>query len=200
MNNCIIVSNGSFKERKICRDESDFVIAADKGYLNALKVNLKVDLLIGDFDSLKELPKGIETIKLNPIKDDTDTFDAIKIGIQKGYKNFIFYGALGKRIEHSYANISLLLYLKNLGFNGVIKDNKKTITVIKNETIELKKRSGYISIFPLGEKAEGVSLTNLEYELKDYTLRNDIPLGIDNEFINKTASIKVTIGALLLIY
>ena len=146
--NCIIIAGGEFKEKDIKINEGDFIIAADKGYEYAQKLNLKVDLLIGDFDSLNQIPNDVEIIKLNPIKDDTDSLDAIKEGIKRGYESFIIYGALGNRLEHSLANLSLLIYLKNKGFAGKIIDNGKIYIVLKNESITLPKRNeGYVSVF-----------------------------------------------------
>ena len=199
--NCIIIAGGEFKEKDIKINEGDFITAADKGYEYAQKLNLKVDLLIGDFDSLNQTPNDVEIIKLNPIKDDTDSLDAIKEGIKRGYKSFIIYGALGNRLEHSLANLSLLIYLKNQGFAGKIIDNGKIYLVLKNESITLPKRNeGYVSVFSISEKSKGVTLKNLKYELNNYELKNDVPLGIDNEYIGLTPEISVSDGMILVIY
>ena len=200
-NNCIIIAGGEFKEKDIKINEGDFIIAADKGYEYAQKLNLKVDLLIGDFDSLNQIPNDVEIIKLNPIKDDTDSLDAIKEGIKRGYKSFIIYGALGNRLEHSLANLSLMIYLKNQGFAGKIIDNGKIYIVLKDESITLPKRNeGYVSVFSISEKSKGVTLKNLKYELNNYELKNDVPLGIDNEYIGLTPEISVSDGMILVIY
>ena len=183
-NNCIIIAGGEFKEKDIEVNEGDFIIAADKGYEYAQKLNLKVNLLIGDFDSLNQIPDDVEIIKLNPIKDDTDSLDAIKEGIKRGYKSFLIYGALGNRLEHSLANLSLLIYLKNQGFAGKIIDNGRIFIVLENESITLPKRNeGYVSVFSISEKSKGVTLKNLKYELNNYELKNDVPIGIDNEYM-----------------
>lgn len=201
MNNCVIISGGKISKNDLSIDESDFVIAADSGYRFAKKYNVKVDLVVGDFDSLHYIPQEIEIKKLNKIKDDTDTFSAVKEGIERGYKNFIFYGALGKREEHSLANISILLYLKNRGFAGKIVSNSKNFIVLKDESINLpSKKKGFISIFSISEKSEGVSIKNLKYELINHTLTNDFALGIDNEYINLAPTISVKNGTILVIY
>ena len=200
-NNCIIIAGGEFKEKDIEVNEGDFIIAADKGYEYAQKLNLKVNLLIGDFDSLNQIPDDVEIIKLNPIKDDTDSLDAIKEGIKRGYKSFLIYGALGNRLEHSLANLSLLIYLKNQGFAGKIIDNGRIYIVLKNESITLtKKNEGYVSVFSISEKSKGVTLKNLKYELNNYELKNDVPIGIDNEYIGLAPEISVSDGMILVIY
>lgn len=201
MNNCVIISGGKISKKDLSIDESDFVIAADSGYRFAKENNIKVDLVVGDFDSLHYVPKEIEVKKLNVIKDDTDTFSAVKEGIARGYKSFIFFGALGKREEHSLANISILIYLKNRGFAGKIIHNKKKYIILKDESITLPcKKKGFISIFSISEKSEGVTLENLKYELINNTITNEFALGIDNEYVNLAPTITVKHGTILVIY
>lgn len=200
MGNCIVVGAIDVNV-KIEKQKDDFLIAADKGYLNCLKQNLDVDLLIGDFDSLKIVPDNIEKIKLNEIKDDTDVFDALMEGIKRGYKSFILYGVVGGRFDHTFANIQILLFLKNKGYEAKIIDEDRTYVILENESIELpKKERGYLSVFSLSAISNGVTLKNLKYELKNATLISEFPLGVDNEYIDKSPFIEVKDGKILLIY
>ena len=43
--------------------ESDLIIAADGGYSTLKKLNIKPDLVVGDFDSLGETPENENIIK-----------------------------------------------------------------------------------------------------------------------------------------
>lgn len=203
MSNCVIISGGSaFKSDFNYIKEGDFVICADSGYKYALKYDIKVNLLVGDFDSFKgEISENIETIKLNKIKDDTDTFHATLEGIKRGYKNFIFIGALGKREEHTFANISILIYLKNRGFAGFLVKNNKIFIILKNEKMIFpRKRKGFFSVFCISEKAENVFIRNLKYTVENITLSNEFALGIDNEYIGLAPEVEVKDGTLLVIY
>ena len=201
MSDCVIIAGGNIGKKDVIINSDDFVICADSGYNYARKHNIKVNLLVGDFDSLKEIPSDIEIVKLNVIKDDTDTFSSVKEGIKRGFKTFKIYGALGKREEHSLANISILIYLKNRGFAGFLYNKGKTYMVLRNEKITLKKKKkGFISVFSISEKSEGVTLKNLKYELNNYTLTNEFALGVDNEYINLSPEISVKNGMILVIY
>ena len=71
--------------------ENDLIIAADGGYSTLKKLNIKPDLVVGDFDSLGNVPENEHIIKHPVKKDDTDTLLAVKIGLEKGYKNFRLY-------------------------------------------------------------------------------------------------------------
>ena len=60
--------------------------------------------------------------------------------------------------------------------------------------------SGYVSVIAHSERAEGVWLKGLKYELQDAVLTNSYPLGVSNELIGKEASISVKNGTLLIVF
>ena len=68
---CYLVGAADFREAPRVKD-GDFVIAADGGYdrLNALGIT--PNALIGDMDSIEEVPSGIELFKFKAEKDETD--------------------------------------------------------------------------------------------------------------------------------
>ena len=79
-------------------------------------------------------------------------------------------------------------------------DGTGMILLAQNETITFRDTmDGYINVFSLNEKAHGVTIRGLKYELDDVMLTNDMPLGISNEFIGVPSEISVTDGTLLII-
>ena len=58
---------------------------------------------------------------------------------------------------------------------------------------------GFLSLFSLGEKASGVTIRNLKYEMQDGEITNSFPIGISNEFIGKRSSVTVEQGMLAVI-
>lgn len=195
-----IIGAGDFINNHLVINDEDFVCACDGGYKHCLENNIKVDVLIGDFDSLDIIPNNVKIIKLNPIKDETDIYEGINYGISLGYTKFLIYGATGKRDEHTIANIQILHNLKTKGIEAKIINDNKIYEVLHDETKEFKsKNNGYFSMFSLSDVSL-VTLKNFKYNLKNYELRNDFPLGIDNEFINKKAFISVKNGYVLIIY
>lgn len=195
----------------IALEENDFCIAVDGGYAYCKLLGIEPDLIVGDMDSLpKEQQKEIDDIsekepgrvvRLCPEKDDTDTLAALRIGMGKGYKNYRLYGALGGRMDHTIANIQCLCYLKNNGAEGIILEKGLSITVIKEEKVSFESRGkGYLSLFSLGERAEGVTITGMKYPLNKALLTNDYPIGISNEFIGEESTVEVRKGMLLAIH
>ena len=141
-----------------------------------------------------------EKVKVLPVeKDDTDMLAAIKEGLNKGFEEFVIYGGQGGRLAHTMANIQCLNYLKEKGAKGYLMDGNGMILVAKNETVRFKKNlEGFLSLFSLGEKAEGVTITNMKYLLDKAVVTNDFPIGVSNEFIGKESSVTVENGTLLI--
>ena len=205
---CIIVGAGDLTMGELAVQEEDYIIAVDGGLSYCGILAVEPDMIIGDFDSISEQEKmAIESLKeqiperiveLKPEKDDTDMLMAIKHGLEKGYKDFRIYAGTGGRFDHTLANIQSLLYLKNHGATGYLVDGTGMILVIQNEAIHLNKNlEGYLSLFSLGKEAKGVTIQGMKYSLNDYTMTNDFPIGISNEFIGEEAVISVEDGELV---
>lgn len=200
MKKCIIVCAGEESGLNTPINSGDLIIAADAGLNYCNKKGIKPDIIVGDFDTLKYVPNGENVIELNPIKDETDTFEAIQQGIIRGYKCFYILCGMGGKPEHTYANIQLLAYLAQNGCCGFLTDKNRILTVIKNRTVCFDENySGFVSVFSLTDKSEGVTIKNLKYNLDGAVLTNTFPLGVSNEFTGKKSSIAVKNGMLLLV-
>ena len=205
---CIIIRAGDLTIGELLMQEDDFVIAVDGGlsYCSLLKV--EPDLIIGDFDSVtdgeREAVESLKTkiperiIQLSPNKDDTDMLAAIKLALDKGFTEFRIYGGTGGRFDHTLANIQCLLYLKHHNATGYLVDGTGMILVLQNEAVHFNKNlEGYLSLFSLGREAKGVTIEGMKYPLSHYTMTNDFPIGISNEFIGQEATISVEDGELV---
>ena len=201
---CHVFGAGTPPVRKPAIRARDYVIAADGGYSYAKNAGIRTDVLIGDFDSLKQMPpRGKDSpaiLRLPKEKELTDLLAALRYGLDKGFCRFHLYGAAGGRLDHTVASVQCLSYLLNHGARGYLFDRNTIITAMRGEIHLAPRRRGIISVFALGEHAQGVSLTGLKYELDNVCLRNDFPLGVSNEFTGLPARIKVESGALLVAY
>lgn len=201
MNLCYIFGALPINETKIDIDENDIIIAADAGLNTVNALNLTPDYVVGDFDSLGTKPSGKNVFVYPKEKDDTDTLIAIKLGFEKGYKNFKIYGCIGGRTDHTIANIQLACYITENGGNALFYDDNNILTVIKNTSVAFtESATGTISVFALSNEAKGVTISNLKYEIENVTLTPDFPLGVSNEFVGKHSEIKVTDGKLCVIF
>lgn len=198
---CYIIGAGEFGDGIPSPLEADLVIACDGGYKYCKEKHIRVDMVVGDFDSLGQIPENTNVVQLNPVKDDTDTGWAIKEAWKRGYREFVVYGGTGGRISHTIANIQLLADIAEKGGHGVLAGKNSWYRVIHNEEICFDaEEKGFLSVFCLGDKAEGVYEEGLKYELNDWTLEKEEPLGVSNEFIGKESKVSVRDGTLLLIW
>lgn len=206
---CILVGAGDLNISQIPVQEQDYVIAVDGGILYCSILGMEPNLWIGDFDSVGEEQKQAveqiaescpqKVVRLQPEKDDTDMLAAIRKGLESGYTEFHIYGGMGGRVEHTFANIQCLAFLRKQGARGYLMDGTGMITVIENETISFQESlEGYLSVFALGTKAEGVTITGMKYPLTQATIQNAYPIGVSNEFIGEKSSICVEDGQLVL--
>ena len=180
--------------RKIITVEDYYIIAVD-GAVDALsKQGIDYQLAVGDFDSLEntELLKG-EVIKLNPIKDDSDTAKALEIAFNKSNEVILIGGTEGARKDHFIANLMMLLRYPSLA----ICDRKNHISIKKPGLYSIEKKEyDYLSVFPIEDSL--ITLKNVKYPLFNYALNRFNPLGLSNEIIG-IASLEVHQGLILLI-
>lgn len=197
---CCIV--GSVFIENIVIPKDCYIIAADKGYQHLKSQGILPDLTIGDFDSLGYLPADTEILQHPVEKDDTDTLLAIKEGLNRGFRYFILYGCIGgERIEHTIANLQSLSFIASQGGMGFLVESDTVITAIQNSKLMFDAcESGDISVFCLGEDAEGVNIKGLHYELTNAALSASFPLGVSNHFDGKASFVSVKKGTLLIIW
>ncbi len=194
---CYIVGAGEFYG-ELKPDTDDLVIAADGGFDTLTGLGITPDLLLGDMDSI-ESASDVEKIVFPVRKDETDTFLAYQEGVARGYTNFVVFGGVGGRDDHTFANYSLLIYGKNRGHNIKIIGEKCDIFAIKNEAITVRGKAGnHFSAFAFGGEAHGVTIRGLEYGAENISLSPEFPLAVSNRFLDKDGCVRVKDGTLIL--
>lgn len=177
-----------------------FVIAADGGLRHTQSLNITPNAVLGDFDSLGFCPEGANVFPVE--KDDTDAMLAVRLGLRRGCDEFLLYGSLdGPRLDHTVANFQTLQYLADHGAVGYLIGNTTMVTVVKNGKITFPAGcSGTVSVFCMGQDAEGVTETGLFYGIEDGVFTSGFPLGVSNHFTGKKAEISVKNGSLLVLW
>lgn len=196
----LIFSGGEFSELPPYVDINEYglIIAADSGYLSATESGVTPHIVIGDFDSFpKNLVTAEKIICLNPVKDMTDTQEAIDEAVLRGATEITILGALGGRIDHTLANIHLLKYAKTKGARAEISDVDTSIFLAGNKCSVAARMGFCLSLIPLTD-CEGVSISGVFYPLENASLPVGNPYGISNEFTQNEAHISVSSGDLLI--
>ena len=185
---------------QINKKDGDMVICADGGY-NLIENKEQIDILLGDFDSIQNLPQCSNIIKYPVEKDDTDLFIAYKTAQKQGFAKYVLYGGIGGRLDHTLANIQMLVSMAKNSHKAFLIGDGVIVTAIHNSSVVLPaKNTGIISVFCMSDTAEGVSIDGLKYSVKDGKLANDFPLGVSNEFIGNKAKISVQQGTLIVVW
>lgn len=205
MSACAIVGASDFNSDAFLMMEEagmfDYVIAVDAGFRSLEEVGKKPDFVLGDFDSLGYKPRGIRIATYSADKDKSDMELAIDRARTKKFDTLFIFGALGRRLDHTLANIQVL--------SKASEDGMKVCAVGKNETVffltgpntfELDAREeGVISVFAMDDQVEGLFERGLKWELDDVVLKNRLSLGLSNKFIGEPVLIGVEKGTIAVI-
>lgn len=209
---CVIISGGHIEDgfalEWLKKNNYDCMIAADAGVNFCYRNDITPNIVAGDFDSADEnslhtflTNKQVEVLRLNPIKDDTDTEFVIREAIRRKMKHITILGATGTRLDHVLAN----MYLLGIGLEEDVSiemlDAYNRIRMIDNHLIISKEEQfgTYISILPVAGNAAGVSLKGMKYPLEDAEIACFSSLGVSNERTDAQAEISVKQGVLLVI-
>ena len=181
----------------------DLCIAADGGYRNAEALGVRIDVLLGDFDTLgepKDVDEKTEILRVPAEKDFTDTQFAIRTALERGANDIIIIGGLGGRLDHTLSNLSVLEELSSYGIFALITDGQNRVRYL-NATSLLVARSPfrYLSLIAATEKAKGVSIEGCRYPLKNATLVRSVQYAVSNEITGNCALISLKRGALYII-
>ena len=181
--------------------EGDLVIAADRGYDVALSLGITPDLIVGDFDSRGTAPTGENVVTLDMRKDDTDLEHAARIALERGYHDFVVYGAVGGALDHTMGNVAVAELIAQRGGIPVFYGEGIAFSVICGGALTLPaQKEGRVSVISLDSVSRGVSISGLSYGLGKADLYRASTLGVGNLFIGDTPTISVSDGTLLIIW
>lgn len=177
----------------------DAVICADAGLVIAEKLGIKPDYLIGDYDSTAK-PYTEDVIVLPMEKDITDSEAAIDLAKAKGFDDITVLGGLGGRFDHTMGNLGMLAKHTSPEFKIQIIDGQNLVFIMPPGHIEIPKNSyKYLGLISYGTHVTGLTVIGVKYPLDNFDLPNDTSLGVSNEIIRDTATIKHESGMLLVI-
>ena len=185
-------------------DKDDLVVAADSGLNNARALGIRVDAVVGDYDSRGHKPdvdKGVEGVTVPTEKDVTDTQLAVEYALQKGACEIVLVGGLGGRLDHTLANLSILEDLLDKRVRATLLDGQNRVRLLRNDSTILP-RSGYtyLSLLSLDPVSRGVEIEGVKYPLKGERLHRTLGgLGVSNEITGNCCFVSVRRGTILIV-
>jgi thiamine pyrophosphokinase len=185
---------------------SPFVHVLDGALEDVLALNIKIDLLSGDFDSISSDLEDIRKIQFpieiinTPDQNKTDLEKGLEILIEKGFPAVNVLWATGKRADHFYSNFHTLAKFASLIKITFIDDYGLIFPLLPLPNIYKKwhTANSIISLMPF-PIASGVNSHNLLFELNNEALSISEKIGTSNAVAkNGVVEISLQSGVLLI--
>lgn len=178
------------------------VIAADQGWGLARRLDLAVDVLVGDFDSISDADlataeaAGIDIRRHRSDKDATDLDLAIDLALAGGTRHIVVLDGGGPRRDHQLANV----------FVAANAATRATVTLVTTDAVLTVVTGGrglrgepgdLVSLLALFGRVDGIATTGLLYPLSGEALVPGSSRGVSNELVAPEARVTVESGTLL---
>jgi thiamine pyrophosphokinase len=143
--------------------------------------------------------RGSRIIRFPEGKNKTDTQLALEYAFGTVPDEIYVFGALGTRIDHTLANVSLLALGVKKGIQIKLIDEWCETFIVNRECIIEGEPGQTVSLLPLSDTVTGITIEGFEYPLNDGTMEIGIPYGVSNRLIAARGVISVKTGHLLVI-
>ena len=207
----IVLAGGDALEHPTRRPipRASLVIAADGGLHHADGLDLAVDVLVGDLDSVdpdrlaRAREAGIEVDEHAPDKDDTDLALALALAARRTPPGgrVLVVGGHGGRLDHLAANLTLLTGPTLAAHDVDALMGEAVVTVVRpGAPRRLRGRvDELVTLLALNAPARGVRTSGLAFPLDGSDLQPASSLGVSNRFARPDATVAIDDGVLLAI-
>lgn len=210
----LIIANGeacSFELMGQLLEWSPLVIVLDSAINRVLELGIKIDVLLGDFDVLRNtsdftlldeqsIKRAINLDKIReeqypieivhtPDQNKTDLEKAFDYLIEKGFPAVNVIWATGRRADHTITNVTNIVRFREQ-LKIVVIDDYSKIFILPNTYEKWYPSKTPISLIPIGD-VTGISTENLKYELSDDSLKIGYRTGSSNE-VKEDGLVKIT--------
>lgn len=208
----LVFANGDMNDgprvRQALADAPDaLVIAADGGARVAEAYERRVDLIVGDMDSVTDetlarlAAAGTEVERHPAQKDETDLELALTRAVERGAGWIRIIGGLGGRLDQSLSNIYLLGLPALRGCDiALVAEGYEARLLLPGENVIHGAEGDTVSLLPLSGEAAGIRTDGLFYPLRDESLLFGPARGVSNVMTGPTARVTFTGGVLLLVH
>ena len=185
----LIIANGASCNEELLGqllEWSPLVIVLDSAIERVIKLNIKVDVLLGDFDrnfNPKEFIQSQHPIEVvhTPDQNKTDLEKAFDYLIERKIPAVNVVWATGKRADHTITNLTNITRYRNL-LKIVILDDHSKVFLLPKKFEKWYTANTPISLIPIGH-VTGIHSNNLFYPLNNDSLTIGYRTGSSNHVI-----------------
>lgn len=178
----------------------DLVVAADGGYDGAVSLGIRVDVLVGDMDSIvaTDIPDHVVVERHPTDKDATDLELALDLVKRDDPARVIVVGGAGGRVDHELATAELLCDSRWAGIDELDWITERGLShVVRGRRMIHGDPGQVISLIPVGGDVAGVTTKGLRWDLDSETLPHGTTRGVSNVFRGPVADVRIGSGCLL---
>ncbi len=198
-------NDGSFVQQALKDCPNPTVIAADGGaHMAHDRFGLRPHIVIGDMDSasaelLAQLEAaGTEIVRYPAEKNETDLELALLWAAEHGATTIRVIGALGRRIDQTFANVYLLAHPRLATCDVRFVAGEQQIWLARPGTHQISGKAGdTLSLIPMSAAVNDIETENLYYPLRNETLHVGPARGISNVLTQDNATVSFGSGILL---
>ena len=182
----------------------DIIICADSGFNSLADLDISVDYIVGDMDSITQenldmaRDRGVCINSFEHDKDMTDGEIAVRMALEKGADNITIWGGREGRLDHIFSSVDLLRIIPpdvSARYNFL---DDMVYLIREGESMEVTDPTRIYSILPSCCECK-VSMIGFKWPLDSEVLVKGTTRGIHNEIIGKKGIIKSEKGELIVI-
>lgn len=203
----LVICNGEPPARPLVHKlaaRAGLIVAADGGANIARQCGTRLDLIIGDLDSISPAVKKFYLSARNerpelihvPRQDNTDLEKTLDVLQERGVRRVTLVAATGKRIDHTLGNLSVLWNYTHAMDILLVGDGWTAVPVGTKKRVRAKAGT-IVSLIPFGA-CSGITLRGLQYPLLDASMRVG-EIGLSNVVVKSPCTVRVNDGNLLMI-
>ncbi len=172
----LIIANGESCSNELLGqllEWSPFVVVLDGAINRVLELGIKIDVLLGDFDSKNHAVEQIQSqqkieIVHTPDQNKTDLQKGIEFLIDRNFDAVNIIWATGRRADHNLSNTTdIVRYQQQI--NIVLHDDYSKIFQLPKRYQKWYVKDTFLSLMPVGV-VSGVTTQGLSYNLQNDVL------------------------------
>ena len=185
-------------------DDSTRVVAADSGVALAGALGWRVDVAVGDFDSLApELVAGLDRLcgevrRHPPAKDATDLELALAVAAESAPARLLVVGIEGGRPDHALANLLVASSDRFADVDVELVLEGGRAWIVRDDLRGALPQGSTLSLIAVHGDAT-VSLSGVRWPLTDEVLASGSTRGVSNEIVDGPFALDVRAGTVICI-